>query len=260
MTAFPRDWALRYAALAWRVFPVVAGDKRPMYRGWQRDATTDPELIERYWRREPAPSIGVVTGELFDVLDIEAAHIGVLSRWLTARDAVIPETPMARTGRGGVHLYFSADPALGGRDVYLDGRHIGELKSTGGLVVLPPSATVSPYTWLVPPFDTDLASAPAWLPELLVRPAGVSTARRPRVLSVDDAHRRLESLGRSVRHAAPGRRNAILYWAAHRALEAGVPARYTGLVLLEAATGAGLGEREAQATIRSAWQSHGTHG
>ncbi len=70
-----RDWALAYASLGWRVFPVVAGQKRPMYRGWQRDATTDPGLIGRYWRSEPGPNIGLVCGETFDVFDIEAPHL-----------------------------------------------------------------------------------------------------------------------------------------------------------------------------------------
>jgi Bifunctional DNA primase/polymerase, N-terminal len=35
MTALStRDWALRYASLGWRVFPVMAGGKRPLYSGW----------------------------------------------------------------------------------------------------------------------------------------------------------------------------------------------------------------------------------
>jgi Bifunctional DNA primase/polymerase, N-terminal len=41
----PRESALAYARLGWRVFPVAAGEKRPLDRGWQRDATTDPDLI-----------------------------------------------------------------------------------------------------------------------------------------------------------------------------------------------------------------------
>jgi hypothetical protein len=35
-------------ALGWRVFPVVPRGKRPLYAGWQHDATTDPGLISRY--------------------------------------------------------------------------------------------------------------------------------------------------------------------------------------------------------------------
>jgi len=46
-----RDWALAYAQLGWRVFPVVPRGKRPMYAGWQRDAdaagTPWPEVVER---------------------------------------------------------------------------------------------------------------------------------------------------------------------------------------------------------------------
>jgi hypothetical protein len=71
-------WALRYGQLGWRVFRVVPGGKKPLYAGWQRDATTDPALIGRYWRREPGPNIGIVCGETFDAFDIEAAHLPAL--------------------------------------------------------------------------------------------------------------------------------------------------------------------------------------
>jgi hypothetical protein len=61
-----------------------------------------------------------------------------------------------------------------------------------------------------------------------------------------------------VARAPEGRRNSVLYWAANRAFEGGLPAYFTGLVLLRASLSAGLAEREAKATIHSAWQSHRT--
>ena len=97
-----RDWALLYALLGWRVFAVVPGGKRPMYRGWQRDVTTDPELIGRYWRAEAGPNIGIICGEKFDAFDVEADHLAALRRWADARGHRLPETPLAQTGRGGV--------------------------------------------------------------------------------------------------------------------------------------------------------------
>lgn len=132
------DWARLYASLGWRVFPVVSSDKRPLYRGWQRDATTDPAQIARSWRREPGPNIGVVCGEEFDAFDIEAAHLVAVRQWLDARGYRLPLTPLARTGRGGIHLLVAPTGIGRGRDLVLAGVHIGELKSTGGFIVVCP--------------------------------------------------------------------------------------------------------------------------
>lgn len=257
MTAMDaREWALRYASLGWRVFPVIAGGKRPLYAGWQRDATTDPEQIARYWRHEPGPNIGVVTGEAFDVVDIEAPHVGAFATWLSAHGYALPETPIAKSGRGGVHILVRAAEPFGGRNLHLDGRHVGELKSTGGLILVCPSRTAGPYVWLRSPLDGPLADETSWLLPLLARSARGRPTRRVRLIGSDDGRRRLEALGRVVARAPEGRRNNVLYWAANRAFEAGLPAYFTGLVLLRASLSAGLVEREAQATIRSAWQNH----
>ena len=61
------EWARRHADLDWPVYPVEPGGKRPQYRGWQCDATIDPDLIARTGRREPGPNIGTIGGEAFDV-------------------------------------------------------------------------------------------------------------------------------------------------------------------------------------------------
>ena len=114
-----RDWALAYAALGWRVFPVVPRGKRPLYAGWQRDATTDPELIARYWRTDPGPNIGVICGETFDAFDIEAEHLGALRAWTSKHRLPFPATPIARSGRGGVHVLVSPIGTDHGSNLYL---------------------------------------------------------------------------------------------------------------------------------------------
>ena len=121
----------------WRPGPSPC-DEWPLYRGWQRDATTDPAQIARSWRREPGPNIGVVCGEEFDAFDIEAAHLVAVRQWLDARGYRLPLTPLARTGRGGIHLLVAPTGIGRGRDLVLAGVHIGELKSTGGFIVVCP--------------------------------------------------------------------------------------------------------------------------
>lgn len=248
-----RDWALLYGRLGWRVFPVAPGEKRPLYRGWQSDATTDPELIGRYWRREPGPNIGIVCGQAFDAFDIEAAHLERLKAWISDAGHVMPKTPMARTGRGGVHILVQPLGIGGGRDLHLADQHIGELKSVGGFIVACPSATVGPYAWIREPADPP-AAAPRWLLGLLERPArrlrpGSHPVRR------GNGTGQLRALSVAVGRATAGSRNKLLYWAMRRALDEGARPRDAGLALARAALGAGLTEHEVEATIRSAYEA-----
>jgi Bifunctional DNA primase/polymerase, N-terminal len=244
--------ALVYAELGWRVFPVVPGGKRPLQRGWQSDATTDPTQIERYWRSRPTPNIGIVCGEAFDAFDIEAAHLPALRAWTEDHGLSLPLTPLARTGRGGIHLLVEPTGTGGGRDLFLDGVHIGELKSTGGFIVVAPSVTEGPYRWLRSPDETPLADTPSWLLDLLKRP---STRRSsPPTNRADPARRRrqLDALAEAIANAGTGRRNKYLYWAMRRAAEEGVPALEAARTLGRSALDAGLDEREVTATLRSA--------
>ena len=165
-TTTGHSWALAYARLGWRVFPVVPGGKRPLYKGWQRDATTDPGLIARYWRREPGPNIGTICGEAFVAFDIEADHLPVLSAWMRQHGYRLPETPTASTGRGGIHVLVQ--PFVdGGCALQLDDVRIGELKGRGGFIVACPSKTAGSYGWLRSPLDDGVAEAPPWLRSLV---------------------------------------------------------------------------------------------
>ena len=105
-----REWALLYASLQWRVFPVVPGGKKPMYKGWQRDATTDPYRIARSWRSEPGPNIGIISGEAFVAFDIEADHLPALTAWMREHGHHLPDTPGVRAGDGNLIWLHRADP------------------------------------------------------------------------------------------------------------------------------------------------------
>lgn len=250
-------WGAAYAAVGWRVFP--AEGKAPAFRGWQRAATTDPALIRAWWPRDDGSNVAVVAGELFDVFDVEAAHVPALVDHMRAGGLSLPPTPIADSGRGGRHI-FTAPTGIGAtRRLFLGGVHVGELKSRGGLVLVCPSVTEHPYRWRRAPAGLAVAEAPAWLRALVERPvppAGhmpwpqVSTAPRSAV----------RPLAAHVARAKPGNRNAALHWAAHRAVEGGVPLDVALEDLLEAflataAPGEGRAdrEREGQATIRSAY-------
>ena len=247
-----RDWALLYGRLGWRVFPVVPGGKRLLYRGWQRDATTDPEPIGRYWRREPGPNIGIVCGEAFDAFDVEADHLAALRAWADARGHRLPQTPLARTGRGGIHVLVAPTGVGRGRDLVLAGVHIGELKSTGGFIVVCPSETVATYCWLRSPKAQPLALAPGWLLGLVARPRPLARAAATRRQEPRPAGRQLAALASAVALAGTGRRNKLLYWAMRRAEEEGIATLDAARALASSAIEAGLDEREVRSTLRSA--------
>ena len=247
-----RDWALLYGGLGWRVFPVVPGGKRPRYRGWQRDATTNPELIRRNWRAEPGPNVGIICGEKFDAFDVEADHLAALRQWADARGHRLPPTPLARTGRGGIHVLVAPTGIGRGRDLVLDGVHVGELKSTGGFIVVCPSVTLAAYRWLRSPEAHPLAPAPRWLLGLVARPRPRARAAVECPSESRAAGRQLAALASAVALAGMGRRNKLLYWAMRRAEEEGIATLDAARTLARSAIEAGLDEREVRSTLRSA--------
>ena len=198
----------------------------------------------------------IVAGEAFDAWDIEVAHLPALREYLRRGGHSLPAPPVARTGRGGIHLLTVPTGVGGSRDLYLDGVHVGEVRSTGGLIVVCPAVTEGPYSWLRLPAGMAVEPAPDWLLALLERPRRATCLPRHRNTLKDPA-RALDALAVAVRDASEGRRNKYLYWAMRRALEEGIPATIAAGVLFRAAIAAGLDEPETQSTISSALESGG---
>jgi len=254
MTA--QEWALRYAGAGWRVYPVEPGTKKACFTGWQASATDDPELIVRQWRREPYPNIGVICGESLAVFDIEAPHLAAFFEYLSVGGHVLPEMPVCATGRGGLHLYVAPLPAVPTtRRLRLENVHIGEYKTTGG-VVAPPSVTAGSYRWLWWPTEPLVTEAPSWLTSLIAESSPPTSSQAVRGLPADPAAA-LDALACAVRDEREGNRNALLYWAACRALEEGIRPDIAERVLCRAALAAGLSEAETDATLRSALKRNG---
>lgn len=171
--------ALAYAARGW---PVVAlhgiragrctcrrrhcgsPGKHPHPPHGATEATTDPAVLRRWWRRWPDANVGVVTGARSGivVLDIDPRHGGDVSvEDLTAAHGRLPATAESRTGGGGRHLFY-AHPAFHVPNA-VDIAPGFDLRGDGGYAVAPPSRHVSgtDYVWVHPPAGT-LARLPAW--------------------------------------------------------------------------------------------------
>jgi Bifunctional DNA primase/polymerase, N-terminal len=187
--------------------------KHPLVRHGVKEATTDPDRIGRWWQRWPQANVGLATGIVFDVLDIDGAEgLTALLKLPRAADLRLPG-PLVATGGGGWHHWFRPT-GLGNRPPH--GLTHVDWRGKGGCVLAPPSRHISgrPYRWLVNLDQAPLAEVPAAL-RLLLDPDPPTTARTARTAGPDMAGHpygrrvladELAALGR----ATPGQRNRTL--------------------------------------------------
>ena len=158
--------ALAYARRGLPVFPCEPGAKRPLTRNGHWDATTDPRSIRRWWRRWPKANVAVPTGKESGVvvLDVDPDAGGSESLAMLERlGGPAPTTAMARTGGGGVHIFFRYPRKTEIRNsAGLLGPGL-DVRGEGGYVVVPPSRTQGPYQWV----DRSPLSDASWLIERL---------------------------------------------------------------------------------------------
>lgn len=203
------------------------------------DATSDVAAVERWWKMWPDANVGVRLPVGVIVVDVDPRHNGATSLVrLQAEHGQLPRTQTARTGGGGLHLWFGHDGLTRGS--------IGpglDIKNSNGYVVMPPSLHESGnrYEWINE--EDGIQPAPPWLIELL------TPAALPLSLTTGSASpARAQALLREVRKAEPGERNRRLYWACCKAVGVGLDLA----PLVAAAVEIGLTQREAEATAKSA--------
>ena len=177
--------ALDYAAHGWAVFPVqgIAGGecccgakdcsspgKHPLTRRGVKDASTESQVVSRWWSRWPRANLALATGSASGVvvIDVDPPDGERSLKRLTDGGCELPQTLAVRTGSGGLHLYYAAsDSPLGNSAGRLPGIGLElpgvDLRGDGGYVVAAPSVHVSGtrYTWIAG--EAEPAPAPAWL-------------------------------------------------------------------------------------------------
>lgn len=129
------------------------------------DATTDPDVIAEWWRQAPKANIGLVTGVIFDALDIDGpAGMDAYGRLVEATGE-LDALAIIQTGRldGGRQYYLQ--PA--GQKTFTGGKNgipTGlDCRGAGGYVVAVPSQHITGrrYTWITRWGETSGAGA-AW--------------------------------------------------------------------------------------------------
>jgi len=242
--------ALEYARCGWRVFPCQPGTKEPATGHGFRDASTDPDRIRAWWRRNPYANLAIATGAPGpDVLDVDQhgpAGNGYAAL-LKLKHADLLETAgtIVRTPHGGLHAYFTGSTQPSGRLR----RHHLDFKAAGGYVLVPPSDVDGrPYYHVR---RAEPSGGLSWEAVTgLLDPQPDRPAQPTATFNADASH-----LAAWVERLEEGNRNAGLFWAACRAVESGQHAVLEDLAAAAAKTG--LAEREISRTIDSARRSGG---
>ena len=191
--------ALAYAAMGWPVLPLAPGEKRPagalVPRGFL-DATTDPEVIRRWFELAPGAGVGIYPGParllVLDLDDKPGSPIGADA--LTSIEAMHEELPctlVQRTPSGGQarHLLLALpegfDPARIGNAKLAPGI---DVRCSSGYIGAEPSrvrladgreAGYAFDDWDVLPGELPgIAEAPDWLLALLTLQAHTPATRQ----------------------------------------------------------------------------------
>jgi len=261
--------ALDYVRRGYPVFPIESGGKRPLGKlapHGLKNATRDAEQALRWWTEEPTANVGLVTGVVFDVLDVDGPE------GIEALNAAVPcqgevsdrgpvngvDGPTVVTGRGGYHVYLGIT-GYGNRAGFL--LHV-DWRGRGGYVVAPPSVhpNGTRYEWLAGwGLDQEIATPPDWLLELLrgkpTSPNNTGSLARRAGGTTPYARRALEGEVGRVLMAPVGARNDTLNRAAHalgQLVASGSLDLVTAIAALEkAGLGAELDYQEVRATIKS---------
>ncbi len=256
------DAAIAYASAGWRVFPLQPGGKTPATSNGFRNATTDIEQVNRWWKRTPDANIGIACGaSSLAVVDVDRDHGGLETLWHLIRAGWdFPPTLSQVTPSDGVHyLYETPDWELRNTAGKLPGipdRTPGiDLRASGGYIVVTPSETdKGAYEWLSNWMD-EPAPSPDWLRPGLKEPANLELLlETPTALKYAEAA--LVAECETVRTAPLGTRNNQLNESAFKIFTLVATGSLDETLVVSELAGAaqanGLDASEIRSTIRSA--------
>lgn len=259
-----RKAAIELARQGQPVFPckALAGEKSKAPLGLKNgllDATTDEDQITRWFKKYGTKAaIGITTGVLWDVLDVDIkdsadgrSHLTYLNRLGLLNGCKF----VVKTPSGGWHLYFKATPGMTNK---ARGAKIGlDVRGKGGYVLAPPSYIVTDkYAGAyVSVGDTAGATDEPLRWDLIVAtlmPENITT-HEPVLLLPSERRASIASLREWVTTLQPGERNNGLHWAISRCIDNGIDPNE----LAEAASLIGLSDEEVATTIGSALKRAG---
>jgi len=154
---------LEYLAKGWSVIP-VGDDKKPLIR-WEEYQKRLPtkEEIETWWSSWPDANIGIVTGEISNLVVVDIEKGGEC-------EGTTP-TVISRTGGGGFHYYYQHPGGVIKNSVKALADKV-DIRGDGGFVVAPPSLHKSGnnYRWEVGPDEAEVQPLPEDLLNRIKKP------------------------------------------------------------------------------------------
>lgn len=217
--------ALELAAQGFHVFRVKRNGKLPAYKGWQQEATRDPDQIVKLWGSMDF-NIGIFTSKFRNnaaLVVIDEDNKGdkkgadtILQLEFEGHD--LPATATQHTPTGGKHHIYSCErPLKQGANVLGDGL---DIRSRGGYI-LGAGSTIDGREYGID--DRAVIDAPTWLVERL----GVATVREKKDVDVSkiDQGRALQRARKYLEDAPiaeEGRRNDTAFKVACKIKDHGV--------------------------------------
>jgi len=156
-----------------RKSPCESPGKHPLDTGWQESATTDPDMITRWWAEWPTANVGILTGDGIMAIDLDQpseknglrdGH--VIWDELQERYGQVPPTRTSVTGSVGHHLLFRTNRSHGNSLPVLKPLGLAGVIDTrgkdSGFIVAPPSRHENGrhYQWV--DATAPIADAPDW--------------------------------------------------------------------------------------------------
>lgn len=166
-----------FSKLGWSHFPVDGNTKAPLVR-WKTFTERRPTHWDaaRWGELElDKAGIAVVTGPVSGLLVLDADGKEGAAE---AEHRGLPETPMVRTPRGGLHVYFQCDQALK-NTAHRGASKLLDVRCSNGYVVAPHTkrADGKKYTWMKSPEKVQLAPIPDWVLQM-VKPVNEVRAKK----------------------------------------------------------------------------------
>lgn len=249
------------------VFPCRPAGKRakaPLTQHGLDDATLDVAQVKRWWKRYGSAALGITTGVLWDVLDVDIKVDEETGKKIDGR-VHLPRLrdlgllngcrKVARTPSGGWHLYFNASPEMTNK---ARAATLGlDVRALGGYVIAAPSFIETPdYAGVYEEVgDTIGATSEPLYWDLIVsslRPINTTTNEKVAILP-SDRQTSIAALREWVSTLKSGERNNGLHWAVCRCIENGIDPHE----LVEPALLIGLEESEILLTVGSALRRAG---
>lgn len=234
--------------------------KAPLTQNGLNDGTLNLTQVKAWWKRNGDASIGIPTGIIWDVLDVDIkdnADGRVHLPYLTRLGLLNGCKRVVKTPSGGWHLYFTATPGMTNK---ARGASLGlDVRGKGGYVLAPPSYIETPSyagSYVDVGETTGSTDDPLhW--DLIVAalaPFGVDKdSKQPVNLLPSDRQASVAALREWVSTLQSGERNNGLFWAISRCIENGIDPHE----LVEPAILTGLSEEEILFSIDAALKRAG---